>query len=557
MIPIVLHIPHASRLIPAEERAAFVLDDAALERELTAMTDAWTDELIEMSEMHKVRRVVAPVSRLVCDVERFRDDAEETMAERGMGAVYTHTSDGRPLRQVTPTDRERILRTYYDPHHAALTKAVDDALAEAGACLIIDVHSFPSKPLPYELDQSPDRPEICIGFDDFHGWFFAEAWRDACSAARFRGAANRPFSGSIVPFKHWRHNQGVLSVMIEVRRDLYMDEETGQKLECFAEVGRRLSKLAGALAEQATEVEADWYLTAMGNAANTYVSRMRRAALPYEQRLPLLWQGEATALRDRIVAALGADKVPEIRAQAARNAEEARQGGGLGTDRIERPGDAAEEAHLAEVIEQRMLRNAAMERIQEEGEVVHEYQWNWNGEGESTSPGSSFSACLKEWNGLYAWDSDVDLVGPFASKDEAVAAMNAHCGVSGDGEPPQGDRLDEPNEDDERYPSGSFDANLLVSAMKAEVLRRVREGGRTVAEFCWGWEGEGDNAAPRADSYACVKELDGFFAWLSGARSGGPFATKDEALTSLADHLGLAGKGDLRAFVLSGRAGGA
>ena len=76
MIPIVLHIPHASRLIPAEERAAFVLDDAALERELTAMTDAWTDELIEMSEMYKVRRVVAPVSRLVCDVERFRDEPQ-------------------------------------------------------------------------------------------------------------------------------------------------------------------------------------------------------------------------------------------------------------------------------------------------------------------------------------------------------------------------------------------------------------------------------------------------------------------------------------------------
>ncbi|GIX11983.1 MAG: hypothetical protein KatS3mg116_3693 [Elioraea sp.] len=73
MIPIVLHIPHASRVIPAEERATFVLDDTALERELTAITDAWTDELVDgWSERYTVQRVIAPVSRLVCDVERFR-----------------------------------------------------------------------------------------------------------------------------------------------------------------------------------------------------------------------------------------------------------------------------------------------------------------------------------------------------------------------------------------------------------------------------------------------------------------------------------------------------
>ncbi|GIX11982.1 MAG: hypothetical protein KatS3mg116_3692 [Elioraea sp.] len=151
---------------------------------------------------------------------------------------------------MTPEDRKRILQTYYDPHHAALTQAVDDALAEAGACLIIDVHSFPSKPLPYELDQSPDRPEFCIGFDDFHGAFLADgSWNDACRCAGLQGAANRPFPGSIVPTKHWKRSSNALSAMIEVRRDLYMDEETGRKLDRFdnvklllADLFRRLGK---------------------------------------------------------------------------------------------------------------------------------------------------------------------------------------------------------------------------------------------------------------------------------------------------------------------------
>ena len=35
----VLHIPHSSRQVPAEERQAILLDDAALKSELLSMTD--------------------------------------------------------------------------------------------------------------------------------------------------------------------------------------------------------------------------------------------------------------------------------------------------------------------------------------------------------------------------------------------------------------------------------------------------------------------------------------------------------------------------------------
>jgi len=47
MSSIVLHIPHASRTIPDDVRSSFLPDDEAIARELLALTDAFTDEIVE------------------------------------------------------------------------------------------------------------------------------------------------------------------------------------------------------------------------------------------------------------------------------------------------------------------------------------------------------------------------------------------------------------------------------------------------------------------------------------------------------------------------------
>jgi N-formylglutamate deformylase len=82
----VLHIPHSSRHVPPEERQAIRLDDTALHTELLRMTDGYTDELFPVTAI-EAGRIVFPVSRLVCDVERFSSDEDEPMAARGMGAI--------------------------------------------------------------------------------------------------------------------------------------------------------------------------------------------------------------------------------------------------------------------------------------------------------------------------------------------------------------------------------------------------------------------------------------------------------------------------------------
>jgi N-formylglutamate deformylase len=211
---IILHIPHASTVLPSE--VEFLLGHEALAYEMDAMTDHHTDRLFDLPG---ARRCVFPVSRLVVDPERFIEDSMESV---GMGVVYTRTTNGGALRTISEIDRLALINTYYHPHHNALTRMVDDGLEHHNQCLIIDCHSFPAQPLPYESDTN--RPDICVGTDSYHtSAELKGCLLEAFEAAGYVVAIDSPFSGSIVPLKHYQLDRRVSSVMIEVNRSLYDD----------------------------------------------------------------------------------------------------------------------------------------------------------------------------------------------------------------------------------------------------------------------------------------------------------------------------------------------
>jgi N-formylglutamate amidohydrolase len=99
-VPIIANIPHSSLYIPPDIRKTLLLNDKQLKRELLLMTDRYVDELFSCVHELGGSSVKYSVSRLVVDPERFLDDAREEMAAKGMGVVYTKTSDGRLLRQT-------------------------------------------------------------------------------------------------------------------------------------------------------------------------------------------------------------------------------------------------------------------------------------------------------------------------------------------------------------------------------------------------------------------------------------------------------------------------
>jgi N-formylglutamate amidohydrolase len=240
--PVILHVPHSAREIPSDVRAGILLDDTVLALELDHITDAHTAGLAALAAEAAALtpwRFVNRLSRLVIDPERFPDEREEMLAV-GMGAVYTRTTHREPLRPAD-SNPEPLLRRYFHPYAQAMAAAVADRLATTGRAVVLDVHSYPTARLPYELHGDGLRPPVCLGTDAFHTPPELVALARKAFAPFGGTEADTPFSGTYVPLEFHGTQPRVSALMLELRRDTYMTEPGGT-------AGPGLTRLASALA---------------------------------------------------------------------------------------------------------------------------------------------------------------------------------------------------------------------------------------------------------------------------------------------------------------------
>jgi N-formylglutamate amidohydrolase len=232
MKKIILHIPHSSVMIPFYD--GYLSNEAQLKQEQLILTDWFTDDLFSNED---TITIMAPFSRLFCDVERFANDSKETMSRVGMGVLYSRYDDGTPLRAMTPELRAMIIKEYYIPHHKKLADAVDGQLKQFGKAIIIDCHSFPDVPLKRDLNQSPNRPDYCIGTDDFHtSDTLVQIAKGFFREQHLTVGINTPYSGSIVPLAYYQKDKRVQSIMLEVNRRLYLLPETNTRSANFFKI---------------------------------------------------------------------------------------------------------------------------------------------------------------------------------------------------------------------------------------------------------------------------------------------------------------------------------
>ena len=235
---LIFHIPHASLRIP--DYGQYLLPRDAVDTEALHLTDLYTDELF-VAGTHDTL-VQADFCRVYCDVERFDNDALEPMSKFGMGATYVQCDDGRQLRSLMPAERDDIMQTCYYPHHKRLTEAADASIIQTGEARIIDCHSFPDHPLRCSLYDGDAKFDFNIGTDIFHTpaeW--VEASVKFFANHGFSLGINEPYAGSIVPMKHYQKDKRVKSIMLEVNRNLYMNNNYTR--------GRRFAEIKDVITE--------------------------------------------------------------------------------------------------------------------------------------------------------------------------------------------------------------------------------------------------------------------------------------------------------------------
>jgi len=242
---VVVHIPHAGLLLPRRLRLPTIAD---LDDETHLMADLQVDLVADALDTAITttggtppNRVTNTVSRLVMDPERF-DGPDEEMDAVGMGIIYTHTHDGRPLYDppLTPAETEQRKHAYYQPYGEAFADLVDDVLAHHDRCLIIDLHSYATEPLPFERHPADRRPPVCLGHEPYHAPNTLPL-AATLKTAGFATTTNEPYSGSYVPARHWRTNPRVRSVMVEIRKDQYLHPDTSTRPAQILALGQALA----------------------------------------------------------------------------------------------------------------------------------------------------------------------------------------------------------------------------------------------------------------------------------------------------------------------------
>jgi N-formylglutamate amidohydrolase len=225
MKKLVLHIPHSSTTIPLLE--GYVSNQEEINQEIIKLTDWYTDDLFDSEEDDKI---VAPFSRIFCDVERFADDDLEVMSKFGMGVLYEKLENGNQLRIVSSKLKSDVLKGYYWKHHNMLNNVVKNHLEHTKSCLILDCHSFPSFPFSCALVQDKNTPDFNIGTDSYHTPSrLIEASQEFFESKGLSLGIDTPYSGSIVPMKYYQKDKRVASIMLEVNRRMYLNEPTTEK----------------------------------------------------------------------------------------------------------------------------------------------------------------------------------------------------------------------------------------------------------------------------------------------------------------------------------------
>ena len=225
---IVAWIPHTGMFLPHVDKSPKF---ATLRENALLLADEQVDTLYSFLP----NKITSDYSRFVVDLERYLDDSKEEMARRGMGCLYNRLIDGTPFDRAV-FGESAYYTQYYKHKHLQLKQAIEKI---GDGAVLLDLHSFNPLPLVCDIDTRPDRPDICLGFnngptkpDDT----ILRRVKDTFEESGFKVAFNAPFNGAMTADTHIKYK----SLMIEINKKCYLGEHIQpQDIACLVHILRR------------------------------------------------------------------------------------------------------------------------------------------------------------------------------------------------------------------------------------------------------------------------------------------------------------------------------
>lgn len=170
----------------------------------------------------------------------------------GKGLIWRHTDDGTPIynRLLPVAEVQARIARCWEPYHAAVSQAVDDAHARHGYSIHVNCHSMPAVAAAHATDfPGLVHADFVIGTRDDTS---ASPAVGALVADHLRGIGysveyNHPYKGVELVRRYGDPARHRHSVQVEINRSLYMDEQTFELKPGYAALKASLQSLVGKL----------------------------------------------------------------------------------------------------------------------------------------------------------------------------------------------------------------------------------------------------------------------------------------------------------------------
>lgn len=246
--PLLLSFPHSGDIYPDD----FGYVETLPYNVIDFPSDKYVDELFSEARALGLDTIRANFPRAYVDVNRHQHDIDETMLDqpalwygrlqptalREGSTLFWSTAKDVPIydRKLSRAEAKIRLAKYFVPYHQALTAIIEKTRQVFGCAYVIDCHSMMQFDPQWRGGHA--RPEVDIGtrFGESCADDVAQKMAECFEQRGYQVGINQRFAGGEITLRYgWPEiEQHILQV--ELRRDLYMNEETRTRNERFSKV---------------------------------------------------------------------------------------------------------------------------------------------------------------------------------------------------------------------------------------------------------------------------------------------------------------------------------